>query len=383
MTLVGAVRRVLRSSDGPLSINDIANRIALQGFFVFRTSSPRTVVGHAIRRHCAGVNIASSGKRRFFREIGDDLYDLIERKTHRRGGVSASASSALRREISAPKKRTIIAAVKTVMKEAGHPLPHLEVHRRIVDGGLYAFHAQRPEQVVQSVIRRHCQGIDFPSADPVKHFGVTNDGQYMLLQNPVRGKRSKRQRRNDRHREKESSGVVLAELKRVHLRHRSVLKEELLHALKRLAPSTFEQFAKQVLDAYGFEDVHVTNENIGRDGGIDGYGRLKVGIAHIRVAFQCKRWAHANVGRRDLDAFRGAISGRFDMGVFFTTASFVSGARDASIRTGAVPIVLVDGAGIVDLMIEKGLGVEREFLPVFSYALDLLLSEEKHVQVKA
>lgn len=77
-----------------------------------------------------------------------------------------------------------------------------------------------------------------------------------------------------------------------------------------------------------------------------------------------------------VDRFRGAIQGDFEQGLFFTTTSFSAGAIDASIKRGAVPIVLVDGETIVDLMIEKGCGVQIESLHIPSYALDLALTND-------
>ena len=43
----------------------------------------------------------------------------------------------------------------------------------------------------------------------------------------------------------------------------------------------------------------------------------------------------------------------------------------------AVPIVLIDGPTIVELMIEKQFGVQVESLPIYSYALDLELGNEQ------
>ena len=53
----------------------------------------------------------------------------------------------------------------------------------------------------------------------------------------------------------------------------------------------------------------------GADGGIDGHGRLRVGVATMRAAFQCKRW-EGSVGRPEVDKFRGAIQGEFEQGLF-------------------------------------------------------------------
>jgi len=45
------------------------------------------------------------------------------------------------------------------------------------------------------------------------------------------------------------------------------------------------------------------------DGGIDGYGKLKVGLAHLNVAFQCKRWTKGNIQRTEIDKFQDAAQG--------------------------------------------------------------------------
>lgn len=139
-------------------------------------------------------------------------------------------------------------------------------------------------------------------------------------------------------------------------------RAELLDKLHGLSPREFEHYARRLLVAYGFVDVRVTQT--GADGGIDGYGKLRLGLATMNVAFQCKRW-QGNIGRPEVDKFRGAIQGEFEQGVFFTTSDFTSQARNASLKSGAVPVILLNGEGIVNLMIEKGLGVER--IPLYGY----------------
>lgn len=139
-------------------------------------------------------------------------------------------------------------------------------------------------------------------------------------------------------------------------------RSQLLDKLNELTPRQFELFAPKLLQAYGFVDVKVTN--ISSDGGIDGYGKLRLGLATMNVAFQCKRW-QGNVGRPEVDKFRGAIQGEFEQGVFFVTSDFTPQAREASLKRGAVPIILLNGESIVDLMIQKGIGVER--IPLYMY----------------
>jgi restriction system protein len=139
-------------------------------------------------------------------------------------------------------------------------------------------------------------------------------------------------------------------------------RSQLLDKLNELSPRQFELFARKLLQTYGFIQVKVTG--ISSDGGIDGYGKLQLGLATMNVAFQCKRW-QANVGRPEVDKFRGAIQGEFEQGVFFVTSDFTPQAREASLKKGAVPIILLNGESLIDLMIEKSLGVER--VPLYLY----------------
>ena len=139
-------------------------------------------------------------------------------------------------------------------------------------------------------------------------------------------------------------------------------RSQLLGKLNELTPRQFELFAPKLLQAYGFVDVKVTNVSL--DGGIDGFGKLRLGLATMNVAFQCKRW-QGNVGRPEVDKFRGAIQGEFEQGVFLVTSDFTPQAREASLKSGAVPIILLNGESIVDIMIQKGIGVQR--IPIYMY----------------
>lgn len=140
------------------------------------------------------------------------------------------------------------------------------------------------------------------------------------------------------------------------------LRSQLLEKLSELTSRQFELFSRKLLQAYGFVNVDVTNIN--SDGGIDGHGKLRLGLASINVAFQCKRW-QGNIGRPEIDKFRGVTQGEFEQGIFFATSDFTAQARSVSLKKGAVPIILLNGESIVNLMIEKGIGVER--MPLYLY----------------
>lgn len=103
-------------------------------------------------------------------------------------------------------------------------------------------------------------------------------------------------------------------IQNLHQQYVAQLKERVISDLRRLPPASFETFSKELLEVYGFEDTHVTQ--VSGDGGIDGYGKLKVGLAHLNVAFQCKRWTRGNIQRTESDKFRGAAQGDFEQGIF-------------------------------------------------------------------
>ena len=144
------------------------------------------------------------------------------------------------------------------------------------------------------------------------------------------------------------------------------IKARLISELKDLTPRTFEHFCKEFLGHLGYRNVEVTKRS--QDGGIDGHGDFRQGAISIRSAFQAKRWTDNSVGRPEIDRFRGAIQGEYDHGVFLTTSRFSKDAKLASYKKGAITVLLLDGAAIADLLVERGLGVRR--LPLYIYDVD-------------
>jgi len=171
----------------------------------------------------------------------------------------------------------------------------------------------------------------------------------------------------------EKPATVSVSLTDLYDKYEVQFKSKLLDKLYEFTPTQFEHFAKELLVAYGFVQVTVTQ--VSKDGGIDGDGLLKVGLARMSVAFQCKRW-DGNVQRPEVDKFRGAIQGAFEQGIFFTTSDFTKGAKEVSIKKGAVPIILLNGESIVDLMIEKEFGVQRKPLEIYHDQVESLFSDD-------
>ncbi len=259
-------------------------------------------------------------------------------------------------------KYTIIEAAKKVLSSAGCFMSVTEIYTQIIENSLYVFHAQDPISVLRGELRSHSVGIDFPTASSKKHFLYEESNRRFALLENEQVKSKKKSKEQD----------SLHAVRELHKEYVEIFQQKILKQLKELNPFEFEKFCMNLLDVYGFIELSVTQKS--RDGGIDGYGRLKVGLAHMKIAFQCKRWNIGRVSRKEIDAFRGAIQGEYEQGIFFSTSTFTKEAMNYSIKQGAVPIILIDGKMIVDFMIEKQFGIEHENLPIYINALDQILS---------
>jgi restriction system protein len=145
---------------------------------------------------------------------------------------------------------------------------------------------------------------------------------------------------------------------------------DLLGILKALPPYGFELICGRLLREHGFEDVEVTQRS--RDGGIDGYGLLRLSpFVSLRVAFQAKRYKDV-VTRSAVGEFRNALLGRAEKGVFITTGRFTSDAESEATRDGVVPIELIDGEQLVQLFQDKTIGMK----PKTVYEIDHAFFDE-------
>lgn len=140
---------------------------------------------------------------------------------------------------------------------------------------------------------------------------------------------------------------------------RAVLAQDLLSKVKAVAPRFFERLVVDLLLAMGYGGSRTdASKLVGRpgDAGIDGtIAEDKLGLDVVYV--QAKRW-DAAVGRETVQAFAGSLEGfRARKGVLITTSHFTPHAHEY-VKQIEKRIVLIDGARLVELMIEHGVGVE-------------------------
>lgn len=267
------------------------------------------------------------------------------------------------------KKRTLDEVIIEVLEKAQESLRVEEIYRRIMEDGLYDFKSDTPVHIVRTALRRKSTNLELKNSKNNRFYIYLPDGTYNLKKyEPFLRKGtqlSKRLTKQDFRR---------SELIDAHKNYTNAFKENLLAQLKTMDPIDFEIFCKNFLKAYGFRKLENTRSS--KDGGLDGYGELKVGLSWMPVAFECKRYSEGKIGRPKIDQFRGSVQGDYPYGIFFTTSSFTKEARETTFKPGATPVVLVDGKGIVDLMIERNFGVEKEDLPLFRNSMDLVIDKQ-------
>ena len=134
---------------------------------------------------------------------------------------------------------------------------------------------------------------------------------------------------------------------------------DLLTRLQSREPGFFEQAVVDLLLAMGYGGTSGAGSVTQRsnDGGIDGVIDQDV-LGLNRVYVQAKRYKDENVvGRPDLQAFVGALSGKADSGVFITTSRFSDGAKFYA-ENVPTRVILIDGKRLARLMIRYGVGVQ-------------------------
>ncbi len=132
-------------------------------------------------------------------------------------------------------------------------------------------------------------------------------------------------------------------------------QDKFLAVLQAMDPIAFERLCQRVLRESGFIEVEVTKRS--GDGGIDGYGTIRLGgLISFNVLFQSKRYK-GNIGPDTVRDFRGAMVGRADKGLIISTGGFTLEARREATRDGAPPIDLIDGRLLAEKLKELKLGV--------------------------
>lgn len=255
---------------------------------------------------------------------------------------------------------TIVEAVKMVLSSSDSGLTSREVYQQIIARNLYAFPAKKPDAVVNSTIRRHCLGLDFPTANPIKHFKIVSYKGKKPCYGLIDAKDSPAI--TDTPKTTDQTEMLPEErIQEAYKAHLAIIEGELNRQIMNNHPSFFEKLIVDLLIKMGYGYDQSSGMVVGgsHDGGIDGIiNEDKLGLDLIYL--QAKRYKQGNtVGRKELQAFVGAMQ-NVQKGVFITTSSFTKEAKQYAEQQQQKNLRLIDGKMLTSLMIRYEVGIVPE-----------------------
>lgn len=254
---------------------------------------------------------------------------------------------------------TIVEAIKSILANNSVGLTCKEITMEILKGNLYSFKAADPNHIVNSQIRRHCQGLDFPTSHPVKYFQIVSGERggtiYRLITDQVNTYT------NPIHIQPEVSSnelLPIEEMQKFYTLHKERTKEQLLDYILNNAPAFFESMVVELLLNLGYGYGVGAGRVVGKshDGGIDGViNEDQLGLDKIYI--QAKRHSPSHkISSKELQAFIGAMKS-VNKGVFITTSSYTKAAKDYANEQQQKSISLIDGFMLAELLITHGIGI--------------------------
>ena len=255
-------------------------------------------------------------------------------------------------------RMTIVEAIKEVMKKANKALTDKEAYKLIKARGLHPIPAKDPIHVVKTTIRKHCSGLDFPSAKKVKYFKIVENkkgsSKYFLVNSRSDKLEQKVSELNEQ--DKLPEEVIQDE----HAKHLASIKQELLDFILNSEPSFFEKMVVELLlkMGYGWDEKEAGIVSGGvNDGGIDGIV-YEDQLQLSKIYIQAKRYNRENtVGSPSLQKFVGAMENN-QKGVFITTSKFTEPAKKY-IHKHSKDIALIDGEKLTELLVKNNLGISE------------------------
>jgi hypothetical protein len=154
-------------------------------------------------------------------------------------------------------------------------------------------------------------------------------------------------------------------------RSRHQISLSLRDYISTMDPFGFQWLVRALLIKLGYTDVVVSKAS--GDGGVDLRATLVGGgIARIRTCIQVKR--QQSVGAPVVQNIRGALSAH-EAGLLVTSGQFTAGAIAEANDPQKLPIALVNGAQLLDLLLKHEIGVEPVHLTYYRLKLDEISKE--------
>lgn len=250
---------------------------------------------------------------------------------------------------------TVVGAIKEVLASHSEGMTVDQIYDEIIQRNLYVFPAAEPKSVVRSTIRRHCIGLAFASASPVKYFRITDGNKYVLVsKDGVRDEATPQKPRA-----KIGDNLPEEVIESAHQDHLENVKRDLLQKIAESHSSFFEKLVLDLLGrmGYGAGDADRLKHTGGPgDGGVDGLiYEDKLGLEKIYI--QTKKYkASRLVSPSEIRDFLGSLN-KVRKGIFITSSDFAKTAIKTA-ENHEKSVVLINGDALCSLMIKHGVGVD-------------------------
>ncbi len=341
MTFLQAAIEVLRQAERPLSIAEITRLALEQGLIEAMGRTPRqtmaAVVTASLRREREGQDISPFKRvergRYALRMADDPLPDnYLDHVIFQQYGEFLTYKE----------------AAYEVLKAEGRPMRYTEIAELAVEWQLINPQSMAPEASLSAQLYRDIQQKGLASL-----FRRDGPGIFGLA-------------------EWEHEVDTITQMAQ---QQREMVKQQLLNVVNHMDPFAFENLVGRLLGKIGYNNIMVTRRAV--DGGVDVVADVAVGIMQVHTAIQVKR-VQANVGRPVVSQFRGDMLAMedIDQGMIITTSSFSKGALEVARLPNTIPVILIDGDQLTDLLIENRIGVRVEQVSVVSFDSDNLVIEE-------
>ena len=341
MKPLDAAAQVLADCPEPLRAHEITQRMLKRGLWSTTGATPAKTVEARL-----AVDIKHNGGGSRFVRTAPGMFSLRVRAAHDTAH-SRPGSAPVPQRSSGGGALSFTDAAERVLRECagGKPMPYRVITETALRNGWLLTSGQTPEATLYAQIHTEIERRKARGQQP--RFFKLAKGLFGLTEWLPKGLAHEIQEHNRR------------------------VKGELPTRLLSMNSSEFEALIGFLLTQMGFEDVTVSQ--LSRDRGIDVRAVLVVGdVIRIKMAVQAKCWRLQTVSAPVVQSVRGSL-GAHDQGLIITTSTFSRGAVEEAKLPDRVPVALMDGTQLVDLLIAHGIGVERAPYDLLNLAPDRLI----------
>jgi restriction system protein len=220
-------------------------------------------------------------------------------------------------------------AAYDILRQSGKPLHYKEITERDLKAGLLDTVGQTPPATMGALLYTD-------TLDPDSRFQRGMDKGTFLLKVAL-------------------SPDIKQRFEELNTHFRKDMRKHLL----KIHPQKFEELIRLLLEHMGFEEAITTPYS--NDKGVDVRGVLRSNpLSTVKIAIQAKRWS-GNITAGEVRNLRGSLHvADSEQGLIITPSDFTPEAKADAQAPGKTPITLINGAQLVDLLIQHQVGVKQE-----------------------